>query len=326
MLNLENYDFKLPPELIAQRPARPRDHARLLVYNRQTGQITDDYFYNLEKYLPAGSDLVINNTKVDKARLRFGDVEIFHLDSIGPTTITALVKPGRKFKVGRLTELGPLIVETLEIDGEGVRTLKLNMPIGDSRLDKYRQTPLPPYIAPNDSYSGDYQTVYAARPGSKAAPTAGLHFTSAQIKTLGQSHGLIKVTLNVGLGTFWPLRKEQLSSGKLHAEFFEISQAAAKQLNGARNLTAVGTTSLRLLESAAKPYRAQSGWTDLFIQPGHQFSSAGSMITNFHLPKSSLFILVATFLGSAEIARTIYAHAISQKYRFYSFGDAMIIV
>lgn len=328
-MDLADFDFNLPTELIAQAPARPRDHARLLVYDRVSRQITDDFFYNLDKYLANGSTLVLNDSKVEKSRLRFGSSEIFVLKVVDPFTIKALVRPGRRFRTGLHTgfQLGRhrLQIETLSVDDEGIRVLKLSRPIDDKVLDKYRFTPLPPYIKQDERLSDEYQTVYAEPLGSKAAPTAGLHFTAAQLASLSSHHPIARVTLHVGLGTFAPI-KTDINRHKMHSEQFIISQSAADTLNQASHITAVGTTSLRVLESVKKPYTELAGETDIFIKPGHRVESAQSLITNFHLPKSTLLMLVAAVMGSVDEMQRIYAHATAQHYRFYSFGDAMLIV
>lgn len=325
---LADFDFDLPKALIAQKPASPRDHARLLVYNRATKIITDDYFYNLDKYLPASTTIAMNDSKVEKCRLRFpGSIEIFVAETNNDTTVRALVHPGRKFKVGMSIDLPNGIVATVTaVDDDGLRTVVFNMPLDDPRFDDYRLTPLPPYIAQDESLAAEYQTVYADPLGSKAAPTAGLHFTDEQLAKLSQKHELAKVTLHVGLGTFAPVKTENLDEHHLHEESYIITDRTAQQLNAASHITAVGTTTVRTLESADHPFHEQSGSTAIFIKPGYQFQSVNALITNFHLPKSTLLMLVSAFLGSVVELHRIYAHAIAHKYRFYSFGDAMLIL
>lgn len=322
---LEDFDFKLPEHLIAQVPARPRDQARLLVYNRKTKQITDDYFYNLDKYLPEKSTLVLNNSKVEKCRLRFGSVEVFVLETINPTTIRALVRPGRKFKLGE-AQMEEFTMQVDEIDNEGIRTIRLDRPLDDPAFDPHRLTPLPPYIAQDESLASEYQTVYADPLGSKAAPTAGLHFTPALLKTLKRDHPVAELTLHVGLGTFAPVKTNDLSKHVMHKEEYFIGSETAKLLSEASHITAVGTTSVRVLESASHPFSEESGATDIFITPGYSFQSVDALITNFHLPKSTLLMLVAAFMGSVDELHRVYAHAIASNYRFYSFGDAMLIL
>lgn len=329
-MKLADFDFKLPNELIAQTPANPRDHARLLVYERQTKKITDDYFYNLHKYLSPKTTIVLNDSKVEKSRLRFGATEIFILETINPTTIRALIRPGKKFRAVNSVSIplskSLLVVTTVNVDAEGIRTLNLNMAIDDKRLNAYRLTPLPPYIAQNENLSEQYQTVYADPLGSKAAPTAGLHFTKGQLKQLSKKHAIAKLTLHVGLGTFAPVKADNISQHKMHNEPYLLSEKSAGILNEATSITAVGTTSARVLETLGKPFRESSGATDIFITPGYKFKAVDSLVTNFHLPRSTLLMLVVALIGSTDELHRIYQHAIDNKYRFYSFGDAMLII
>ncbi len=322
---LRDFDFTLPGSLIAQKPASPRDHARLLVYERATKKITDDYFYNLTKYLPDDATLVLNDSKVEKCRMRFGTNEIFVTETMNPTTIRALVHPGRKFRLGNMM-IDNFSFEILDITDDGLRTIRLDRPIDDKSFDPYRLTPLPPYIAQNEKLAPEYQTVYADPLGSKAAPTAGLHFTPKLLKRLEKKHTIVKLTLHVGLGTFSPVKSENLNEHIMHAEEFFISATAAAELNNARHITAVGTTSVRTLESARHPYREERKSTDIFITPGYKFTVTDSLITNFHLPKSTLLMLVSAFIGSVDELNRIYGHAINENYRFYSFGDSMLII
>lgn len=325
MLSLKDFDFELPDVLIAQKPASPRDHARMLVYDRATRTITDDYFYNLGKYLPADATLVLNDSKVEKCRLRFGMSEVFVTETLNPTTIRALVRPGKKFRLGEV-KIDNFIFNVTDIAEDGIRTITLDRPINDKSFDQYRLTPLPPYIAQNEALAGEYQTVYAEPLGSKAAPTAGLHFTPKLLEELSAKHSVVKLTLHVGLGTFAPVKTDNLSQHKMHAEKFYLSPDAAAKLNHASHITAVGTTSVRTLESAAHPFKEQSGQTSIFITPGYEFKKVDSLVTNFHLPKSTLLMLVGAFMGSVDELHRVYAHAIKQNYRFYSFGDAMLII
>lgn len=330
------YDFNLPEKLIAQEPVNPRDHARLLVYRLGDGSVTDDYFYNLPNYLPADTTVILNNSKVDHCRWLFDSVEIFVLEKNDPHTIRAMVRPGKKFKHGAMVELTDwLQAEVLAIDKEGIRTLRLNVQHDDERLTAYEHIPLPPYITQNDALADEYQTVYAKPPGSLAAPTAGLHFTPELLEKIKKSHQVAEITLHVGLGTFAKLTNENLVTGRLHEEHFEITKSVAKTLNDAKHLTAVGTTTVRALETFARGQTSSKGVTDIFIRPGFTFKEVDSMVTNFHLPSTSLLMLVAAFiadkasLSEREAARElmrVYQHAIANNYRFYSFGDAMIIV
>lgn len=329
-MRLSDFDFTLPNRLIAQAPARPRDHARLLVYDRKSKQISNDFFYNIDKYLLPATTLVLNDSKVEKSRLRFGPVEVFVIETANPTTIRALVKPGRKFKIGAKLHISlqdtSLDMEVIGVDEEGIRTLRLGLPIDDPRLDSYRLTPFPPYIKQDENLSRQYQTVYAEPLGSKAAPTAGLHFTAHQLDVLSKTHPLAKLTLHVGLGTFLPVKTEDISRHVMHHEQYFVSSETAGILNRAASLTAVGTTSLRVLESFGPEFTKTSGATDIFITPGYRFKHADSLVTNFHLPKSTLLMLVAAFVGSIGETRRIYGQAVDAEYRFYSFGDAMLIL
>ncbi len=431
--SLSDFDYHLPESLIAQKPADPRDHSRLLVYNRSDRSITDDFFYNLPRYLPEHSVLVINNSRVEKARLLFGKKEVFITRVLDPHTVEAMIRPGRSFRVGHTVELSPefsglpelpgssethdspkwvnpsespdltefpgpsetpdsqkldipseagglkkftnhsenpgstvpIRAEVLGISDDGLRTLRFNYPINDPVFEPFRRTPFPPYIRPDESLSDRYQTVYAKDDGSKAAPTAGLHFTDRIFEALSRkSVGVVELTLHVGLGTFAPVKTEKICEHKMHSEWYRIIEEAAERLRHARHITAVGTTSARVLESAAgKPghaapnpssdwadsadgslpsisgntvdtansrsvpfrnFKTCEGETDIFITPGYRFQTVDSLITNFHLPKSTLLMMIAAFTGIDEMHR-IYRHAIQEKYRFYSFGDAMLL-
>ncbi|MFU8861441.1 MAG: S-adenosylmethionine:tRNA ribosyltransferase-isomerase [Cyclonatronaceae bacterium] len=359
-MNLSDFDYHLPPGLIAQEPATPRDHSRLLVYERATGRITDDHFNNLPTHLMPGTTLVMNNSRVEKARLLFGNTEVFILRQFGTDTVEALVRPGRKFRPGRKTALtDDISAETLAVEEDGTRRIRFSMSLDDPRIDPYRFTPFPPYIRQNEELASRYQTVIARHDGSKAAPTAGLHFTGELLGRLA-AMGIPKaeITLHVGLGTFAPVKTENVDEHHLHEERYLISRDAADQLNRASHITAVGTTTARVLESAvifeeSAPADATSagsgvrnnqpgvprtrpltvsgrhfepceGSTDIFIRPGYRFRGLDQLITNFHLPKSTLLMMIAALMGYDEM-RHVYDHAIRQKYRFYSFGDAMLI-
>lgn len=329
---LSDFDYNLPDELIAQEPVQPRDHARLLVYNRKSGEITDDYFYNLPQYLPESSTLVLNNSKVEKCRLLFDDgrKEIFILNTANNRTVKALVRPGKKFRKGEIVQLTDKIsARILAIDDEGIRTLEMNPPLEDEVYEQYKHTPFPPYIEQNESLSEEYQTVYAKDKGSKAAPTAGLHFTDSLLEDIDKS-GIqrLEITLHVGLGTFAPVKSETIDEHTMHSEWYEIDESTASRLDKTRHITAVGTTSVRVLETIMQRHNRflrDEGDTDIFIKPGYEFKAVDALITNFHLPKSTLLMLVAAFMGYKEM-RKVYQHAIDQQYRFYSFGDAMLIL
>jgi len=329
---LDDFDYHLPEELIAQKPAIPRDHSRLLIYDRKTGAIRDDYFYNIGEYLPADTSLVVNNSKVEKCRLLFNDdkIEIFVTKAVDDRVVEAMVRPGKKFKPGKKVELADgLSAKTLNIAEDGIRTIELSRSLDDPITEKYKYTPFPPYIERDESLADRYQTIYAKDEGSKAAPTAGLHFTQELISKLG-NQGIEKkeVTLHVGLGTFAPVKTDKIEDHIMHSEWYQISESQARALNRSKSITAVGTTSVRVLESAQKAdgeFTACSGETDIFITPGYTFKSVDHLITNFHLPKSTLLMLISAFVGFDEMKK-IYQHAIQEKYRFYSFGDAMLLL
>lgn len=331
-LTLDDFDYDLPEELIAQKPATPRDHSRLLVYDRRSQKITDDHFYNIGEYLPENTSLVVNNSKVEKCRLLFneGKIEIFVTKAMDDKTVEAMVRPGKKFKPGKKTELTEkLSTETLEITEDGLRIIQLSHSLDDTLFEPHKYTPFPPYIERDESLSDRYQTVYAKDQGSKAAPTAGLHFTPDLLKKL-QKQGIEKkeVTLHVGLGTFAPIKADKIEDHIMHSEWYQITKKQAEALNQSKSITAVGTTSVRVLESAPKVdgmFKACSGDTDIFITPGYEFKSVDHLITNFHLPKSTLLMLVSAFTSLEEVRR-IYNHAVQEKYRFYSFGDAMLLL
>lgn len=328
---LSDFDFDLPDDRIAQEPAHPRDHAKLLVYNRASGTITDDFFYNILDYLPADTTLVVNNSKVEKCRLLFDDSkkEIFILDTANDTTVKAMVRPGKKFKKGKTLQITEHIsAEVIDIDDEGLRTLKMHPSLHHEVYDQHKRTPFPPYIEQNESLSDEYQTIYANPIGSKAAPTAGLHFTDKLWQKIGAA-GISQqeVTLHVGLGTFAPI-KDSIAEHTMHEEWYELNESTARALNKAQHITAVGTTSVRVLESNRQKFAAfqpEKTDTGIFIKPGYDFKAVDALITNFHLPKSTLLMLVAAFMGYDEMRR-IYEHAVANDYRFYSFGDGMLIL
>lgn len=329
---LDDFDYPLPEELIAQKPAIPRDHSRLLVFNRENGEIIDDHFYNIGNHLPDRTSLVVNNSKVEKCRLLFhdGKIEIFVTKAVDDQVVEAMVRPGKKFKPGKTVELtDQLSAKTLDVADDGIRTIKLSRPLNDDITKQFKHTPFPPYIERDESLADRYQTVYAKSEGSKAAPTAGLHFTPGLLKKLERA-GIEKkeVTLHVGLGTFAPVKTEKIEDHIMHSEWYQISQKQAKALNQSESITAVGTTSVRVLESADLKngkFTASTGETDIFITPGYTFKAVDHLITNFHLPKSTLLMLISAFAGFEE-TKKIYQHAIDEKYRFYSFGDAMLIL
>lgn len=329
---IHDYDYDLPQGLIAQKPAEPRDHSRLLIYNRADRSVRDDLFTNIGRYLPKNSALVVNNSRVERCRLLFHEekTELFVTKAFDPFTIEAMVRPGKRFKPGTRTELFPgVFAETLSVTEDGLRRIRLSEEIDSDRFEPFRYTPFPPYIERDESLAGRYQTVYARDEGSKAAPTAGLHFTPELMQRLtGAGHPFCEVTLHVGMGTFAPVKTDRIEEHVMHSEWFQVSEEQAKNLNAHTERTAVGTTSVRVLESMRTEngqFVPQSGDTDIFIRPGYTFRHTDHIITNFHLPKSTLLMLVSAFIGLEEMHR-IYRHAIEKRYRFYSFGDAMLLL
>jgi S-adenosylmethionine:tRNA ribosyltransferase-isomerase len=307
-------DYELPPELIAQHPARRRGHSRLLVHERATGATRHRRFDELPQELPEGTLVVINDTRVLPARLRLerpggGEAEVLLLERLGENgTWEGLARPSRKLKAGQ--RLGP--VELLEPLGEGRWRLRLEgEPAGEA--------PLPPYITEPLADAGRYQTVYATHDGSAAAPTAGLHFTQELLEALDVE----RVTLHVGLDTFRPVAAQELAEHAMHSERYEVSEAAWERIQAAPHVLAVGTTTVRVLESLARG-APLAGRTDLFVTPGFEFLRVDSLLTNFHLPRSTLLALVMAFAGVDETHR-LYRLAIEERYRFYSFGDAMLL-
>lgn len=321
--------FDLPKKLIAQSPASPRDHARLLVYDRASKSITNDYFYNLLDYLPNPTCVVVNNSKVDMCRMLFegGKKEIFVLEAVNDKNVRALVRPGKVFRLGSTIKISNAVTaEVTHVDKDGIRTIKFSEPTNHPDLVSAQHVPLPPYIAQNDELADEYQTVYSKISGSKAAPTAGLHFTPELEERVKSERDWTEITLHVGLGTFMPITKEQLESGHLHSESYEVSEYTYKNIYEAKHVTAVGTTSVRTIESIFAPNGRLTGETDILIQPGYEFKRVNSLITNFHLPGTSLLLLVEAFVGSKFELQKIYNHAIKEDYRFYSFGDAMLVL
>jgi S-adenosylmethionine:tRNA ribosyltransferase-isomerase len=308
-------DYELPPELIAQHPAARRDHSRLLVHQRADGPTRHRRFDELPRELPEGTLVVVNDSRVLPARLRLerpggGAAEVLLLERVGENgTWEGLARPSRKLQPGQ--RLGP--VELLESLGEGRWRLRLDgEPAGEA--------PLPPYITEPLEDPERYQTVYAAREGSAAAPTAGLHFTTELLERLDVE----RVTLHVGLDTFRPVAAEDLAQHELHSERYEVTEQAWARIQDAPHVLAVGSTTVRVLESLARG-GPLAGRTDLFITPGFEFRRVGSLLTNFHLPRSTLLALVMAFAGLEE-TRRLYRLAIEERYRFYSFGDAMLIL
>jgi len=336
-MRLQDFDYYLPPELIAQTPAEPRDSSRLLVLNKRTGEIQHAIFRDLPNYLSPGDVLVFNDTRVIPARLHGrrkqtgGNVEFLLVRHVKDTDWEAMGRPARRLKTGeRVTIAEDLDVQVLEKLPEGLLLIRLPQEVHEN-LDKYGEIPLPPYIHDFHGDASRYQTVYARDPGAVAAPTAGLHFTEELISRL-RDYGvdLRFITLHVGPGTFQPVKTERIEEHKMHSERYYIPEGLLEYLEEKRSagnrVVAVGTTSVRALEDAA--VRRQAGaWveTDLFIKPGYQFKIVDALITNFHLPKSTLMMLVAA-IGGYEHIMNAYRIAVENRYRFYSFGDAMLII
>ncbi|MEK7508893.1 MAG: tRNA preQ1(34) S-adenosylmethionine ribosyltransferase-isomerase QueA [Patescibacteria group bacterium] len=342
---VSNFDYQLPKELIAQKPIHPRDHSRLLVLNRRTGAVKHRHFYDLPKFLKRDDLLVFNNTKVFKARLfgRIrnyesgirGEVEIFLLRPIDKYNWEVLAKPGKKLKEGGVISFGRgLICQVKKKKEEGVVIVKFNQPKEKVLImaDKIGHVPVPPYIAREPKKLADYQTIYAKNTGSVAAPTAGFHFTPRLFRELKKKGVRFAfVTLHVGLGTFRPVKTERVEEHEMHSEWVEIDKETAEMIKQAkkagRRVIAVGTTTARVLEGVVKAGKLQShkGDINIFIYPGYKFKIIDGLITNFHLPKSTLLMLVSAFVGREKILRA-YQTAVKKKYRFFSFGDAMLVV
>lgn len=340
-MNASDFDYNLPERLIAQEPANPRDSSRLLVYNRQTKAHEGRRFCDITEYLCAGDVLVLNETKVIPARLfgtkRGGSVpfEFLLLKRIDVNRWDVIMRPGKRLKPGGIVDFAPGFYATLLHKKEdGVCEVEFTYEdVFETLLERYGNMPLPPYITKKLENKAQYQTVFAKEDGSAAAPTAGLHFTDELLAKL-EDKGVIttKILLHVGLGTFRPMKEEKLEDHVMHSEYYEISDEAAATINMAkeegRRVVAVGTTCVRTLEAAADgngKLMAQSGETDIFIHPPYGFKVVDALITNFHLPKSTLLMLVSAFAGMEETL-SLYAQAVWEEYRFFSFGDAMLIL
>ena len=340
-MKTSDFDYELPEELIAQHPAAQRDHSRLLVMDKYTGAVEHRVFRDIVNYLHAGDVLVLNNTKVIPARI-FGvkeggtakiEVLLLKRDDDLPNTWEVLVHPGKRAKVGTVIDFGEgrLKGEVIANTSAGRKVTFHFDGIFEEILEELGTMPLPPYIHEQLEDQNRYQTVYAKVDGSAAAPTAGLHFTTELLETLRQNGIEIEeVLLHVGLGTFKPVSEEDIEDHEMHSEYYEISQETADRINKAkaegRRIISVGTTSTRALESATKDGRLQagSGWTNIFIYPGYKWQIIDGLITNFHLPKSTLMMLVSA-LSTREHILAAYKEAVAQRYRFFSFGDAMFI-
>ena len=341
-MKTSDFDYNLPEELIAQTPMEPRDHSRLMVIHRKDGTREDRHFYDLIDYLNPGDALVINETKVIPARL-LGvkedtgvPVEVLLLRRLNTTDWESLVRPGRRLKPGTFCSFGDglLRCEVLDnVEETGGRLVRFHFDgVFEELLDRLGEMPLPPYIHEHLEDQGRYQTVYARQEGSAAAPTAGLHFTPELLEKIRQKGvTIVPVLLHVGLGTFRPVKAEDVDDHKMHSEWYQVTQEAADTLNRIRQsggrLICVGTTSVRTIETAATEdgvIHAGSGDTAIFIKPGVKIKAVDALVTNFHLPQSTLLMLVSTFMGR-EQALEAYRDAVNKKYRFFSFGDAMFI-
>ncbi len=335
------FNYELPQELIAQQPLPERSHSRLLVLDKGLGRINHEAFKNIHKYINAGDCLVINDTRVIPAKLlgrkkdTGGKIEFVLLKSVGKDIWEIILKPGRRARPGSrfIFGEGELEAEIVEVVEQGNRLARFYYDgIFEEILDRVGVIPLPPYITGKLDDSERYQTVYSRERGSAAAPTAGLHFTESILKGLLEKGVLIaKVTLHVGLGTFRPVKSEKIEEHEMHSEYYNIDEEAARMINDTKinggKIIAVGTTSSRVLETVGKSNGTVSpgnGLTDIFIYPGYNFKVVDSLITNFHLPGSTLIMLVSALAGRDNIMDA-YQEAVKEKYRFYSFGDAMLI-
>ncbi|QKS70768.1 tRNA preQ1(34) S-adenosylmethionine ribosyltransferase-isomerase QueA [Paenalkalicoccus suaedae] len=342
-MDVSMFDYELPEELIAQTPLLDREASRMLVVDRQTGELSHEHFFDITKHLRAGDTLVLNDTKVIPARL-FGvkeetgaKIELLLLKEEEDHTWEALVKPSKRIKVGTKVTFGDGLLEATCVKElpEGRRTMRFRFDgIFNEILDQLGEMPLPPYIQEQLEEQDRYQTVFARNRGSAAAPTAGLHFTETMIEKLQQQGiNIAYITLHVGLGTFRPVSVDDVESHTMHSEFYQMTDEAASLLEKTKReggrIVAVGTTSARTLETITRDndgaFVTASGWTDIFIYPGFEFKAIDGLLTNFHLPKSTLVMLVSAF-SSRDIILNAYNEAVAERYRFFSFGDAMLLL
>lgn len=342
MMKTSDFDYFLPEELIAQTPIEPRDHSRLLVYNRADHSVQHLHFYDLPRFLIPGDVMVVNDTRVIPARL-LGEkeethvpVEILLLKRLEKDLWEALVRPGRRLAPGTWCSFGDglLRAEIVDRAPEGARLVRFHYQgVFEEILDRLGQMPLPPYIHECLQDRERYQTVYAREEGSAAAPTAGLHFTPELLEQIREKGiEIVPVLLHVGLGTFRPVKEEDVSQHQMHVEHYEVTPEAAEKINRARaeghRCVCIGTTSVRTLETASTEdglVHAQNGDTGIFIMPGYHFKATDALVTNFHLPQSTLLMLISALMGREEALR-VYRIAVEEKYRFFSFGDAMLIL
>ena len=340
-MKTDDFDYNLPEELIAQTPLEKRDNSRLMVVDKKTGEIKHEVFHNIINYMDSNDVLVLNDTKVMPARI-IGQkvdtkalIELLLLKNIDGDNWECLAKPAKRIKIGTVISFGngELKSTCIGIGEEGIRIMKFQYSgIFYEILDKLGSMPLPPYIKEKLRDNDRYQTVYAREIGSAAAPTAGLHFTKELLLEIANKGiKICYITLHVGLGTFRPVNVEDVTNHKMHSEFYSMSKETAKILNEAKKngqrIISVGTTTTRTLETIMNRYetfKETSGWTDIFIYPGYKFKGIDAQITNFHLPKSTLIMLVSAF-ATKEIILNAYNEAVKNKYRFFSFGDSMFI-
>ena len=341
-MNIEEFDYDLPESLIAQTPLKHRDQSRLLVMGRESGKTTHQHFADVIDYFKEGDTLVLNDTRVMPARL-FGikeetgaKVEMLMLTHLEDNDWEVLLKPAKRIKVGQRLSFGEgkIVAECIEELDQGGRIMRLHYEgILQERLDELGEMPLPPYIKERLDDPDRYQTVYAKESGSAAAPTAGLHFTDELLEAIrAKGIRIVFITLHVGLGTFRPVSVDNIDDHEMHSEYYQISEDTAQLLNKTRReggrIISVGTTTTRTLETVRSQHDqfvAASGWTDIFIYPGYEFKAIDGLITNFHLPKSTLVMLVSAF-STRENVLNAYREAVERQYRFFSFGDAMLII
>lgn len=340
-MKTSDFDFYLPEELIAQHPLEKRDYSKLMVLDKETGKIEHKHFYNVIEYLNQGDTLVLNNTRVMSARLigekaeSGGKIEFLLLKRIEGDKWECLAKPGKRAKIG--TEFvfgkGKLKCKVVDIVEEGNRIIEFSYDgIFEQVLDELGEMPLPPYITERLDDRERYQTVYSKEQGSAAAPTAGLHFTKELLEEVKKKGvNIAYVTLHVGLGTFRPVKVDDVNEHVMHSEFYNLEEEDAKIINDTKKrgnkIISVGTTSTRTLETIGDEngfVKAQSGWTNIFIYPGYEFKVVDKLITNFHLPESTLIMLVSALSGKEKVMNA-YNEAVKERYRFFSFGDSMII-
>jgi S-adenosylmethionine:tRNA ribosyltransferase-isomerase len=317
-----DYEYKLPPELIARHPPAQRDASRMLVLRRDGNTIEHRRFTDFPDFIHANEMVVLNDTRVVPARVFTDDrkIELLLLAEVAPHVWKCLVKPGRKMRKGASISLGDRRGVVRTVCEEGARIIAFDGPLD---LERHGELPLPPYLqrAPDAADRERYQTVFARAAGAVAAPTAGLHFTPEILAKVPHAF----ITLHVGIGTFRPVQTEMIDAHRMHAEEYSVSASAASAINDASKVFAVGTTCARVLETCGRPLRAHRGATDIFIHPPHTFRAVDALLTNFHLPRSTLLMLVSAFAGREFVLRA-YAEAIAERYRFYSYGDCMLIL